>query len=103
MLSPSELTPSTSTNTESRFRTRRRTITVGEGDAMPGRVCDLCGLDCGKRPISQRVADHERSFCCIGCVNVYVILSESGVLATGTDLRETELFKRSLEMGLISQ
>jgi P-type Cu2+ transporter len=70
---------------------------------MPGRACDLCGLDCGKRPIAQRVADRDRSFCCIGCMNVYVILSESGVLATGTELRETELFKRSLEMGLISQ
>jgi len=34
-------------------------------------------------------------------MNVYLILSESG--GEGQDFRETELFKRSLELGLISQ
>src|SRR5208283_5049309 len=68
-----------------------------------GRQCDLCGLSCGKHPLTQRVADAERSFCCMGCMNVYLILSESGALAGGQDIRETELFKRSLELGLIAQ
>ncbi|MFY9646887.1 MAG: HAD-IC family P-type ATPase [Terriglobales bacterium] len=69
-----------------------------------GRVakeCELCGLPCGKRPHRQRVGDEERAFCCLGCMNVYLILSES--CAPGQDFRETELFKRSLELGLISQ
>ena len=70
---------------------------------MPGRECDLCGLGCGQRPLTQRIAGAERFFCCLGCMNVYVILSESGVLTSGQNLRETELFKRSLELGLISQ
>jgi len=65
------------------------------------KECELCGLPCGKRPYTQRVQDEERAFCCLGCMNVYLILSES--CAPGQDFRETELFKRSLELGLISQ
>ncbi|MBI2837771.1 MAG: heavy metal translocating P-type ATPase, partial [Acidobacteria bacterium] len=42
-------------------------------------------------------------FCCTGCMNVYAILVECGLAASGMDLRETDLFKRSLELGLISQ
>src|ERR1035441_9047571 len=42
------------------------------------------------------------AFCCSGCLNVHAILRESGVLKPGVDPRETELFKRSLAMGLIS-
>ncbi|HVM91245.1 MAG TPA: heavy metal translocating P-type ATPase [Terriglobales bacterium] len=64
------------------------------------RNCDLCGLPCGRRPYLQRIHDRERSFCCLGCMNVYLILSESG--EPGQDFRETELYKRSLELGLIS-
>jgi heavy metal translocating P-type ATPase len=41
-------------------------------------------------------------FCCMGCANVYSILLESGVLASGQNIRETEIFRRSLELGLIS-
>jgi len=37
----------------------------------------------------------------MGCMNVYLILSESG--AAGRDFKETDLFRRSLELGLISQ
>ncbi len=66
-----------------------------------GRNCDLCGLACGRRPYAQQIREHERFFCCLGCMNVYLILSESG--GEGKDFRETELFKRSLELGLISQ
>jgi heavy metal translocating P-type ATPase len=36
-------------------------------------------------------------------MNVYLILSESGVLAAGQDVRETEIFQRSLAMGLVAQ
>jgi cation transport ATPase len=65
--------------------------------------CDLCGEDAGLKPLSQRVGEAEKFFCCIGCMNVYVILSESGVVASGQDLRSTDLFRRSLAMGLISK
>ncbi len=65
-------------------------------------VCALCGLDAGRNHFTSRHNDEEKIFCCLGCMNVYAILLESGVVAEGQDLRETELFKRSLEMGLIS-
>lgn len=52
--------------------------------------CKLCGL----------AADGD--FCCLGCANVHAILVESGIARPGVDLRDTDLFKRSLELGLVS-
>ena len=54
-------------------------------------TCTLCGL-----------APGEAAFCCAGCENVYAILVESGVVASGQNFRDTELFQRSLKLGLIS-
>jgi P-type Cu2+ transporter len=70
---------------------------------MSSTSCHLCGLPCGKHPLSTSLEEAEHFFCCLGCMNVYVILSESGVTASGQDLRETELYKRGLQLGLISQ
>jgi len=70
---------------------------------MTPQQCDLCGLSCGSQPLTQRVAEAEHSFCCMGCMNVYLILAESGVLASGQNVRATEIFKRSLALGLIAQ
>lgn len=70
---------------------------------MTRRTCKLCGLNCGTHPLIQRIANEEHAFCCMGCQNVYLILSESGVLASGQEVRETEIFKRSLALGLIAQ
>ena len=67
-----------------------------------GRECDLCGLGCGKYPLQQHVGDADRFFCCSGCMNVYLILWESGAIRAGQDIRQTELFQRSLQLGLIS-
>src|SRR3974390_1373912 len=53
-------------------------------------TCLLCGL-----PASDE-------FCCLGCRNVYAILKESGMVREGVDLRDTELFRESLRLGLIS-
>ena len=64
--------------------------------------CDLCGLACSKNPFQQWVEGAERFFCCVGCMNVYLILWESGIIRAGSDLRQTDLFQRSLELGLIS-
>jgi heavy metal translocating P-type ATPase len=54
--------------------------------------CSLCGLDSGSS-----------EFCCAGCENVYAILMESGVLASGQNFRESELYQQSLKLGLISR
>ena len=53
--------------------------------------CTLCGLESGAA-----------AFCCAGCENVYAILLESGVVASGQNFRDTELFQQSLRLGLIS-
>ena len=53
--------------------------------------CTLCGLDSGAA-----------AFCCAGCENVYAILLESGVVASGQNFRDTELFRQSLRLGLIA-
>src|SRR5947209_5712842 len=71
-------------------------------DVDTTRACDLCGLGCGKYPLKQCIGDNDRFFCCMGCMNVYVILTESGALKNGQDLRQTELFQKSLRLGLIS-
>ncbi|MDX2033793.1 MAG: heavy metal translocating P-type ATPase [Blastocatellia bacterium] len=73
---------------------------VAEVSARP--VCDLCGIELGRRPLTRDFDMRARSFCCLGCMNVYAILIESGAVADGQDVRETELFKRSLALGLIS-
>jgi len=65
-------------------------------------ACALCGLDCGRHPILRRFEQEDHAFCCAGCANVYTILSESGVLASGQDFRDTELYRESLKLGLIS-
>src|SRR5271157_1898085 len=70
---------------------------------MSSMSCHLCGLPCGKHPLSASLENVEHFFCCLGCMNVYVILSESGVVASDQDLRETELFKHGLQLGLISR
>ena len=54
-------------------------------------ICTLCGLDSGSS-----------SFCCAGCRNVYAILMESGILASGQNPHDTPLFQESLRLGLIS-
>ncbi|MBS1826586.1 MAG: cadmium-translocating P-type ATPase [Acidobacteria bacterium] len=62
------------------------------------QTCTLCRLDCGPQPYRAE----NRDFCCLGCMHVHAILLESGVLASGVDVRQTEIFKRSLELGLIA-
>jgi heavy metal translocating P-type ATPase len=54
-------------------------------------TCTLCALPSG-----------DASFCCAGCENVYAILLESGVVGSGQSFRDTDLFKQSLKLGLIS-
>src|SRR5690349_12405389 len=55
-------------------------------------TCTLCGLESGSD-----------EFCCAGCQNVYAILLESGVMASGQDFRQTALYQQSLKLGLISK
>ncbi len=65
-------------------------------------LCDLCGLPAGRDPLSRSFDNVAKFFCCAGCLNVYAILSESGALASGADFRESEVYRQSLKLGLIS-
>jgi cation transport ATPase len=64
--------------------------------------CGLCELPCGRHPVTRNFTEREIAFCCMGCANVYSILLESGTIASGQNIRDTEVFRRSLELGLIS-
>ncbi len=67
-----------------------------------GATCGLCELPCGRKPQVRSYDGGDIAFCCMGCANVHAILLESGVLTSGQNIRETEVFRRSLELGLIS-
>lgn len=65
--------------------------------------CALCGLTVGSDPFRRTFEEgQDKPFCCIGCMNVYAILVESGAVTGGADLRDTELFRQSLALGLVS-
>lgn len=64
--------------------------------------CDLCGLPTGGHPLRESIAGHPRAFCCQGCLNVFTILAESGVIARGEDFRSSEVYRESLRLGLIA-
>jgi heavy metal translocating P-type ATPase len=65
---------------------------------VTSKDCALCGLPCGARPVDSSGL----AFCCPGCLNVYTILRESGVIGSVQDFRSTEIYRRSLELGLIA-
>jgi len=71
-------------------------------NSTPETLCALCSLSVGRNPFSQYFNGEEKEFCCLGCLNVYTILTESGVIESGADIRESEIFKQSLALGLIS-
>lgn len=76
---------------------------MSNGSMRPNEeLCALCGLGTGRQPLTATYGDEERIFCCLGCRNVYAILVESGVVGSGQDIRETEVFRQSLALGLIS-
>jgi heavy metal translocating P-type ATPase len=64
-------------------------------------ICDLCSLPLGRSPVERAFESGTKNFCCAGCLNVYTILLESGVIAQGGDFRASEIYQQSLRLGLI--
>ena len=62
--------------------------------------CDLCGLPLGRSKIGQTVGEKSFRFCCLGCQQVFLILSTSpdGMPA---NFRETDLYRVCVEAGII--
>jgi heavy metal translocating P-type ATPase len=84
-----------SENAASLKETSKRALHVAET-----AVCDLCGLPAGPALSTEAVGDREYNFCCPGCRQVFLMLSQ----ATGElphDFRESEVFRACMEAGII--
>jgi len=66
-----------------------------------GDVCALCGLPLryGAFPLSRGAL--QTAFCCQGCRQVFIMLSEATDAPDPAAFRETDLYRRCVEMGVI--
>jgi len=63
-------------------------------------ACDLCGLPAGPLSTTEAVGGRDYNFCCPGCRQVFLILSQSTGRLPG-DFRESEIYKACVGMGII--
>ncbi|UCG12272.1 MAG: heavy metal translocating P-type ATPase [Deltaproteobacteria bacterium] len=64
-------------------------------------TCDLCGLPLRYQKISSTTHNRTFHFCCMGCKQVFHMLIESSDAAEPESFRDTELFKKCREIGII--
>ncbi len=68
---------------------------------MSPDLCDLCGLPLTFGTVKAEISGRTLRFCCFGCRQVYIMLMEQ----TGSDdpegFRETEIYRRCVEAGVI--
>ena len=50
--------------------------TAGAPAATGRQMCDLCGLDCGARPIVLHSTGQTLHFFCTGCKGIHLMLHE---------------------------
>ena len=64
-------------------------------------ACALCGLPLryGRFPLSPK--ELQPAFCCQGCRQVYIMLSEASEFADPAAFRQTDLYHRCVAMGVI--
>jgi len=65
--------------------------------------CDLCGLSLRHGTVKWTTDNQEFSFCCIGCRQVFIMLIEAADSPDPLQFKETELFKKCREMGIIPE
>jgi heavy metal translocating P-type ATPase len=72
---------------------------VPEADPQK-KTCTLCGLPVGRSKAAQRVNGKDLSFCCQGCLHVFLILFNrpDGV---PLNFKETDLYRACVESGII--
>ena len=63
--------------------------------------CDLCGLPIRGMTVSSDVSGKPFRFCCMGCRQVFHMLSEASDTPDPATFKKTELFKKCQEMGII--
>ncbi len=64
-------------------------------------VCDLCGLSLRNGCCTLEKAGGRFRFCCLGCKQVFSMLCDASGTADPAAFRETELFRRCRELGVI--
>jgi heavy metal translocating P-type ATPase len=64
-------------------------------------ACDLCGLKLPRHPYIVDASSKSYRFCCAGCRQVFVLLSESGLF--NGDYKNSDLYQTSLRLGIIGQ
>lgn len=67
----------------------------------PTAACDLCGLPLRFGAISHELDGRAYRFCCMGCRQVFAMLLAAAEPGDPADFRNTELFRRCQEMGVI--
>jgi heavy metal translocating P-type ATPase len=67
----------------------------------PPKTCDLCGLPLRRGAVEADIGGQRLRFCCLGCRQVYALLLESADSPDPERFRETEIYKRCLEAGII--
>jgi heavy metal translocating P-type ATPase len=69
--------------------------------ASHGDSCSLCGLSLRHGKVTAVFSAKTYEFCCMGCRQVFNILIEATESDDTATFRETELFKKCLEAGII--
>ncbi len=64
-------------------------------------ICDLCGLTLRYGQHTLIFAGRPYSFCCIGCRQVFSMLITAGGIDDPAHFRDTDLFKRCRNLGII--
>ena len=64
-------------------------------------ACDLCGLRLSAGRVEAAFSDRSYVFCCTGCRQVFTILMQAAGTADPAAFRQTELFRRCRDSGII--
>ena len=64
-------------------------------------ACDLCGLSLRYDPVVLDASGKSFRFCCMGCKQVFHMLLESSDAKDPDTFRQTDLFKKCQEIGII--
>src|SRR5512136_1846196 len=65
------------------------------------QFCDLCGLPLRKQAFTLPSSENAYSFCCKGCKQVFQMLAERHGPGDPALFRDSELFKKCQELGII--
>ena len=68
---------------------------------MNSNTCDLCGLPLTYGTVTAQISGKTLRFCCFGCRQVYMMLMESTDSDDPAQFRETEIYQRCVEAGII--